>query len=69
MGASDVGQIASHANVEIAALCDIDLRNLNAMGEKFPKAAFNRRGITAWVERPGAIGAGDAVDVVPPTGM
>lgn len=37
--------------------------------EKFPKAAFDRRGITAWVERPGTIHPGDAVDVVPPTGM
>ena len=37
--------------------------------EKFPKAAFDRRGVTAWVERPGAIRAGDAVRVLPPTGM
>jgi hypothetical protein len=37
--------------------------------EKFPKAAFDRRGITAWVERPGSIRAGDEVRVLPPTGM
>lgn len=37
--------------------------------EKFPKAAFDRRGITAWVERPGAIRAGDSVTVVAPTGI
>jgi hypothetical protein len=37
--------------------------------EKFPKAAFDRRGITAWVERPGAIRPGDEVRVLPPTGM
>ena len=37
--------------------------------EKFPKAAFDLRGITAWVERPGQISAGDEVMVVAPTGM
>ena len=37
--------------------------------EKFPKAAFDLRGITAWVERPGPIRAGDEVRVLPPTGM
>lgn len=37
--------------------------------EKFPKAAFDLRGITAWVERPGPIIAGDVVEVVAPTGM
>ena len=37
--------------------------------EKFPKAAFDLRGITAWVERPGQISAGDEVTVVAPTGM
>ncbi|TXH43352.1 MAG: hypothetical protein E6Q90_07305 [Actinobacteria bacterium] len=28
---------------------------------KFPKAAWNLRGITAWVDRPGAIAVGDGV--------
>ena len=37
--------------------------------EKFPKAAFDRRGITAWVERPGRIQPGDELRVLPPTGM
>jgi hypothetical protein len=37
--------------------------------ERFPKAAWDLRGITAWVERPGTIRVGDAVEVVPPTGM
>ena len=37
--------------------------------EKFPKAALDRRGITAWVERPGRIQPGDEVRVLPPTGM
>lgn len=40
-----------------------------APAQRFPKAAINRRGITAWVEHPGAIAVGDAVTVVPPTGM
>ena len=37
--------------------------------ERFPKAAWDLRGITAWVERPGSIRAGDEVRVLPPTGM
>lgn len=37
--------------------------------QRFPKAAWDLRGITAWVERPGPIRPGDAVRVVPPTGM
>jgi len=37
--------------------------------ERFPKAAWDLRGITAWVERPGPIRPGDSVKVVPPTGM
>lgn len=37
--------------------------------ERFPKAAWDLRGITAWVERPGPIRPGDSVTVVPPTGM
>jgi MOSC domain-containing protein YiiM len=37
--------------------------------ERFPKAAWDRRGITAWVERPGPVRAGDEVRVVAPTGM
>ncbi len=36
-------------------------------GTAFPKAALGRRGITAWVERPGAILTGDKVAVhIPP---
>ena len=37
--------------------------------ERFPKAAWDLRGITAWVERPGPIRPGDEVRVIPPTGM
>lgn len=37
--------------------------------ERFPKAAWDLRGITGWVERPGSIRPGDSVRVVPPTGM
>ena len=34
--------------------------------EKFPKAAWDRRGITGWVDRPGRIAVGDTVAVHPP---
>lgn len=34
--------------------------------EKFPKAAWDRRGITGWVDRPGRIAVGDAVTAHPP---
>lgn len=34
--------------------------------EKFPKAAWGRRGITGWVDRPGRIAVGDAVTAHPP---
>jgi MOSC domain-containing protein YiiM len=37
--------------------------------ERFPKAAFDLRGVTAWVERPGPIAAGDLVRVLAPTGI
>ena len=36
-------------------------------GTRFSKAALNRRGVTAWVEREGEIREGDAIDVhIPP---
>jgi len=31
--------------------------------EHFPKAAIRRRGVTAWVERPGEVRAGDTVEI------
>ncbi len=34
--------------------------------EAFPKAAMGRRGVTGWVEHPGIIRAGDAIEVVRP---
>lgn len=58
MGAYDVPQIASHPDVEMAAICDIDMKALNAMGEKFPKAAR----FTDWREMLATMG--DAVDAV-----
>jgi len=36
-------------------------RHLPGIGERFPKAALGRRGVTLWVERPGRIGVGDAL--------
>jgi predicted dehydrogenase len=42
MGGSDLGSIASHAKVEVAALCDVDLNTLNRTKEKFPNAKVFR---------------------------
>eukprot|EP01068_Selenidium_serpulae_P016160 Selendium_serpulae@DN6272_c0_g1_i8.p2 len=36
-------------------------------GKKFKKAADGRRGVTAWVERPGPLAVGDAVTLFVPT--
>lgn len=33
--------------------------------QKFPKAAMHLRGITGWVEHPGSIAVGDAIEVIP----
>lgn len=33
---------------------------------RFPKAAWDRRGITGWVDRPGVVAVGDEVTVFPP---
>lgn len=38
MGAADLGSISSHAKVEVAALCDVDLKNLDKAKEKHPGA-------------------------------
>ncbi len=34
--------------------------------ESFPKAAIRRRGVTAWVERPGVIRPGEPITIVTP---
>ena len=39
MGKSDLKSIASHPNVEVAALCDVDLVRLNSAHAEYPKAA------------------------------
>lgn len=36
-------------------------------GKAFKAAAMNRRGVTAWVERPGALEVGDSVSLYVPT--
>lgn len=36
-------------------------------GKRFKPAAEGRRGVTAWVERPGALAVGDAVELFVPT--
>ncbi|MCY2981740.1 MAG: Gfo/Idh/MocA family oxidoreductase [Planctomycetota bacterium] len=38
MGASDLGSLSSHRNVEVVALCDVDSNNLAAAAQKHPKA-------------------------------
>ncbi len=38
MGASDLGSLSSHPNVDVVALCDVDANNLAAAAEKHPRA-------------------------------
>jgi predicted dehydrogenase len=38
MGGADLGSISSHAKVEVAALCDVDLDRLNQAKDKHPHA-------------------------------
>lgn len=38
MGGADLNSIAGHADVEVAALCDVDLNNLVSAGKKYPGA-------------------------------
>lgn len=38
MGGADLGSIASHAKVEVAALCDVDLNTLNGAAARHPQA-------------------------------
>ena len=42
MGSADLNSISSHANVEVAALCDVDHNNLSKAKERFPKAKLFR---------------------------
>lgn len=42
MGAGDLGSVSSHPMVEVAALCDIDLNNLNKVKEKHAGAQLFR---------------------------
>lgn len=42
MGGADLGSIASHAEVEVAGLCDVDARNLERAHSQFPSAATYR---------------------------
>jgi len=45
---------------------EIEIDNPN-FGKSFKSAAKGRRGITAWVERPGALSIGDVVHLFVPT--
>jgi len=38
MGGSDLGQVSSHSDVKIVAICDMNLQTLGKAGEKFPDA-------------------------------
>lgn len=38
MGGSDLRSIASHANVEVAAICDVDANTLEAVKKQYPNA-------------------------------
>lgn len=47
--------------------CEIIDRYHPGSGNLFPKAAYGRRGITAWVEREGHINTGDSIKIhIPP---
>lgn len=63
MGASDLGSISSHPKVDIVALCDVDQKQLDAAGEKFPKAKRYRDFRKMFDELAGGI---DAVQVSTP---
>lgn len=41
-------------------------RAYGSRAEAFPKAAMGLRGVTGWVERPGAIHPGDQITIYPP---
>ena len=58
MGESDLGQLASHPGVSIAALCDIDARGKKALAGKYPDAAW----FADWRELLAKLG--DRVDAV-----
>ncbi|MEN1678932.1 MAG: Gfo/Idh/MocA family oxidoreductase [Planctomycetota bacterium] len=58
MGASDLASLASHASVEVAALCDVDRRNLDSAKAEYPDA----RGFVDFREMLSELG--DSVDAV-----
>ncbi|MEX0283483.1 MAG: MOSC domain-containing protein [Paracoccaceae bacterium] len=64
----------SRLQAESGATLTVDMENLPCVypaqeieadspghGDGFPKAAHGRRGVTAWVERPGALNVGDTL--------
>jgi len=42
MGGADMNAIASHPDIQIVALCDVDLKNLESAQKKFPNAKIFR---------------------------
>jgi predicted dehydrogenase len=42
MGGSDMNALASHPNLQIVALCDVDAKNLDSAAKKFPGARTYR---------------------------
>ena len=53
------------------APCNLPAREIEnehpGFGKAFKAAAMGRRGITAWVERPGPLAVGDTVSLFTPT--
>jgi predicted dehydrogenase len=42
MGSADLNSLSSHNQVDVVALCDVDINNLNAAAQKHPKAKLFR---------------------------
>lgn len=42
MGGADLGNLAGHPAVQVVALCDVDLKNLESAGKKYPGAKLYR---------------------------
>lgn len=65
MGWSDINSIASHAKVNIVAICDVDANNLNKAAQKWPDA----RKYTDWRELLDKEKGIDSVNVTTPDHM
>src|SRR5688572_4023690 len=50
MGGADMNAIASHPDIQIVALCDVDTKSLEAAAKKFPNAKTYRDFRTMFAE-------------------